>query len=385
MIVRDEMENLPKSLGAAAELFDEAVVVDTGSKDDTPELAREYGARVTTIDWPDDFAQARNVSIAQASGDWIMWLDADNSVSAVDVERIREKLNPDKRSILHAVEVVVPSFEQLVQKRVFPRRPDVFFQGRVHEQLVHPPDFESVMTPARVLHWGYADKVAARSKGLRNLRLLVEMAKDDSADPYVNYQLGRTLVNLRRFGDAIKYLSVAATSRRGFEENPGLARHARILKAQALERIGEPDQAESELEQLARHSPEYGPVHLALGKIDYAKGEYQRAVNRFDRFLTLGVGDPAAGFNPAQMKVTAAMLKGRSLEKIGRQDEAAAAYEAAAAHDPLSLEPGLALAGLAAGRGDPDRARSHAEACLEKDPHNLRARRLIDRLENDRD
>ena len=46
MIVRDEESNLPACLGSAAGLFDEIVVVDTGSKDRTIEIARSFGAKV---------------------------------------------------------------------------------------------------------------------------------------------------------------------------------------------------------------------------------------------------------------------------------------------------------------------------------------------------
>ncbi len=62
MIVRDEQENLPRCLGSVAGLFDEIVVVDTGSRDRTREIAREFGARVFDFVWVDDFAAARNAA-----------------------------------------------------------------------------------------------------------------------------------------------------------------------------------------------------------------------------------------------------------------------------------------------------------------------------------
>jgi len=72
MILCDEAANLAKSLGPVRDCFDEVVVVDTGSTDDTKGLARSYGARVIEIEWPNDFAVARNVSLEAAAGDWIM-------------------------------------------------------------------------------------------------------------------------------------------------------------------------------------------------------------------------------------------------------------------------------------------------------------------------
>src|SRR3712207_5969033 len=88
MIVKDEEHNLPDCLGPVAGLFDELVVVDTGSSDRTKEVAAALGARVFDFPWCDSFAAARNESLRHATGDWVFWLDAD--------DRIEE---PDRRSL----------------------------------------------------------------------------------------------------------------------------------------------------------------------------------------------------------------------------------------------------------------------------------------------
>ncbi len=80
MIVKDEEGNLTACLGSAAGLFDETIVVDTGSTDRTAEIARSYGARVFDFVWVDDFAAARNAALARATGDYAFWLDADDVI-----------------------------------------------------------------------------------------------------------------------------------------------------------------------------------------------------------------------------------------------------------------------------------------------------------------
>ena len=68
MIVRDEENNLPHCLESVHGLFDEIVVLDTGSQDRTIEIARSFGARVFDFVWVDDFAAARNAALARAKG-----------------------------------------------------------------------------------------------------------------------------------------------------------------------------------------------------------------------------------------------------------------------------------------------------------------------------
>uniref|UniRef100_UPI0013ED7980 glycosyltransferase n=1 Tax=Aquisphaera insulae TaxID=2712864 RepID=UPI0013ED7980 len=99
MIVRDEEENLPTCLGSVAGLFDEIVVVDTGSRDRTAEIARGFGARVFDFVWVDDFAAARNAALARARGDYAFWLDADDVVEPDErarLERLLKALSKDE-------------------------------------------------------------------------------------------------------------------------------------------------------------------------------------------------------------------------------------------------------------------------------------------------
>jgi glycosyltransferase involved in cell wall biosynthesis len=87
MIVRNEAATLGRCLAGMRDAVDELVVVDTGSTDETIEIARSFDARVSRFDWVDDFAKARQFAFDQARADWILWLDADDVVEGAD--RIR--------------------------------------------------------------------------------------------------------------------------------------------------------------------------------------------------------------------------------------------------------------------------------------------------------
>ena len=346
------------------------------------ETARNIGARVFRIPWPDDFAAARNLTIEQARGDWIMWLDADNAVPPEGVRYLRSRLDGAGETIFWCTEVVVPVGERFIQKRVFPRRPDVRFQGRVHEQLVHPAGFESVMTPVEVVHWGYADKASARAKGERNLALLRRTLEEESGGFYTLYQMGRTLCSLGRHGEAVSFLKQTLEAERAEDRNPGLYRHAWLLLARSLQSVGRAEEAGAALEKLAGNRPDYGPGRLALGRFLLDGGEPEAAAGHLSAFLKLGVGDPVAGFSPERMRFTAAMALGRCLEETGREAEAPDAYAQAVVARPEHPEPFLAcLARLALKGGRPDQARGLLNQCLAISPQNRRAREMLDEVD----
>ena len=376
MIVRNEAANLQRSLGPVHRRFDEIVVIDTGSTDSTVELAESYGARVKRMEWTGDFAAARNASLAAATGDWIMWLDGDNSLTSQAVDTLRGLLNEERDSVLWCTEVVVPEGERLMQKRVFPKRPDVFFQGRVHEQLVHPPSFGSVMTTVEIEHWGYADKASAREKGLRNLQLLETMLRENPDDFYLCYQMGRTLYNLRNFSQALFWLHKASACPEAPEVNHGLWLHAHFLNAQALERLGKFEQAQSVLMESLSRAPGYAPTRYGLGRHYFAGGQYDKAARILQTFLEADFQDLATGMNMGRMKYSAALMLGRCLEESPSPQDAVHSYNQAAQMDSHNPEPLLALAKLAKLRGDLDQAHQYLTRCLSLAPHNRRAMEL---------
>lgn len=90
MIVRDEQEVLARCLSSVCDAVDEIVIVDTGSHDDTRDIALRYTDRVYEFKWQDDFAAARNYAFDMAHGDYLMWLDADDVIAPEQCEKLRK-------------------------------------------------------------------------------------------------------------------------------------------------------------------------------------------------------------------------------------------------------------------------------------------------------
>ncbi len=95
LIVTDEAPGLGRALGSVQGLCEECVVLEAGAPEPTGALAEAMGARVVPFTWSGSFADARAAAVAACTGDWILLLDADESIDALDHAAIREALETD--------------------------------------------------------------------------------------------------------------------------------------------------------------------------------------------------------------------------------------------------------------------------------------------------
>lgn len=94
MIVKNEAAHLARCLASVQAWVDEIILVDTGSTDETIAIAESFQARIFSFAWCNDFAAARNVSLAQAQGEWIFVIDADEELIVTDpawLSQLREQ------------------------------------------------------------------------------------------------------------------------------------------------------------------------------------------------------------------------------------------------------------------------------------------------------
>ncbi|MBX5441428.1 MAG: glycosyltransferase [Solirubrobacteraceae bacterium] len=201
MIVKDEEAMLGRCLDAIADWVDEIIVVDTGSTDRTVEIARARGARVLHHEWTGDFSAARNASFEAATGDWIIYLDADEVLVEGDGPRLRELTGRVWREAFFLTETnLTGRIEDGTSVthnalRVIRNRPEYRFEGRIHEQIAHAMPgylaerFES--TSVRIDHYGYLGEVReAKDKSRRNLELLERQVADGVDTPFLHFNLG---------------------------------------------------------------------------------------------------------------------------------------------------------------------------------------------------
>ena len=213
MIVRDEEEMLPRTLEAISPAVDEIIIVDTGSTDATIEIAKSFGATVIEREWTGSFSDARNASLDAATGDWFLYLDADEVLVSDDVDRLRALLGQTWREAFFMHETNFTGDEgtgvSVVHSalRLFRNRPNYRFSGRLHEQIAfHLPAYlpeRITQSPVRINHYGYLGVVReSKDKARRNLDLLLAQQRETPAHAlggFFHYNLGSEyFANARR-------------------------------------------------------------------------------------------------------------------------------------------------------------------------------------------
>lgn len=217
MIVRDERQNVADCLRGVEGLFDETIVVDTGSADGTPDVARQLGARVFEFAWRDDFSAARNEAVEHATGDWVLWLDADDRLNAANRAKMRGLLGqlngaPACYRMLTRSASDKPWEEpQLLSHiRLFRRHPEARWEGRVHEQILPAVGrlrYDMRASDVVVEHMGYTDSLVFQRKLRRNLRLLRLAFAENPNNPLVLFYLGTTYKWMGQLDGALSYLN----------------------------------------------------------------------------------------------------------------------------------------------------------------------------------
>ena len=205
MIVKNEEKNIEKALSWAKDVAFEQIVVDTGSTDRTVELAEKMGAKVYHFKWIDNFSAAKNFAMDQAKGNWIAILDADEYMPVEDASELMTVLRKIQGSpaLLKKYDAVNCSMLQLddedkvfaviTQVRFFRNRPDLRYEGRIHEAVKlknNSYDAEKL----RIMHTGYAMSVYNETgKMERNIKMLRSELERNPTDPHTMLYLADSI------------------------------------------------------------------------------------------------------------------------------------------------------------------------------------------------
>ncbi len=268
IICKNEEKNIKKCLSKLKNAKLEIIVVDTGSTDNTKEIAKQFTEHVYDFAWCNDFAAAKNFAISKALTPYVMIIDSDEFLESIDLKKLQWDIqeHPNqvgrifRRNVFERNGVRQENTEWI--NRIFAK--DKFcYEGCIHEQVVEKEGgcYETYKAPVTILHTGYdLPEDARRKKAQRNITLLQqELARLTSGSevnseengvdnigrteqlPYILYQLGKSYYMAGNYEIACLHFSRALS----FDLNPKLEYVIDMVETYgyALLNSGQPGQA----------------------------------------------------------------------------------------------------------------------------------------------
>jgi len=281
MIVKDEEQNLGRCLESSHAYVDEIIVVDTGSQDATPDIARRYGVKVIHFPWQNDFSQARNESLKHASKEWVIILDADEELPLETAQNLRKlALTPDVDAWTFTIISPVSSNEDSqrlrhLNLRMFKNQKEYCFEGKIHEQVkssILKANDSAVISHSNleILHYGYIhDLKERRGKTLRNITILKEVLALNPGNSFDNFNLAVSYYTLGDLEKSQKHYEIALQSLDiDSVFAPALYRNYCLC----LYEMGEYSQALELADKGLAYFPDYPDLYFLKGQVFWSLG-----------------------------------------------------------------------------------------------------------------
>jgi glycosyltransferase involved in cell wall biosynthesis len=212
LIAKNEAENIGSCIKSADEFVDEIIVVDTGSTDETINIAQTLGAKVYKEQWQNDFSYHRNTSLAKANSDWILLLDCDEELEQGSGQKLKNAIKNNSNFEAFFVQIIntLAKERQMTFSsiRIIKNRSLFHFTGKLHEQIA-----DSIISKygpnsigyskVKVIHHGYNNNIVnIEAKSNRNLEIL-KSYPEEKKDGFFYYNLGTEYL---RLGEKLKAL-----------------------------------------------------------------------------------------------------------------------------------------------------------------------------------
>ena len=348
LIAKNEATYIARCLDSVQGLTCEIIVVDTGSTDDTSDIAQRCGARVLNFKWCDDFSAARNAGLAAAQGRWILVLDADEYLPESSITALQDLIIEPADRAYHLLNKSSSDGGKtgMVGKivRLFPNRPEIRFEWPVHEQVVTSLNRAGIPiqdTSIEIIHTGYSSPEINAAKQERNLRILGKTtANDPDPHPMALFLQGGALLDLGRVSEAFEFYMRCA----GSPAAAGSVAHgARVRMATCLATLKRPADILTllPLEPPAHWHPE---MLLHVGEALIQTDRTEEGLN----FLSLGLASEnqalIPAYDPVRVKARCAMAIAGAFEKsniqlaVGLLKLAAASIQQGREITPADLE-----------------------------------------------
>jgi len=313
MITKNEEAFLGQCLDSVKSIADEIIIVDTGSTDKTREIAKKFSAKIYDFKWVDDFSAARNFGIEHATKDWVLVLDADETISKEDLGRLIELISDENcagcyffiRTYVDDSNAAgwVPSEGDTYKEskkasgwfathliRLFRNNKAVRFKGIVHETID-----ASIHSLGKIKEAGFPihhfGRLKAKEWHKKELYQKLGQLKISQKNDFHSYsQLGIQEQELGNYEKAVELFKKSIELNKDYSKS-WLNLGACYLKLNKL------NEAESALKQAAALNPSDYSAHNNLGIVYSKLNKLEKAISEFQTALTLNPKSANTYFN----------------------------------------------------------------------------------------
>jgi ADP-heptose:LPS heptosyltransferase len=196
MIAKNEENNIGEAIKSVIGIADEIIVIDTGSSDKTVEVASKFPkVKIGHFPWIDDFSAARNVSIRNATMEWVLFIDADDAID--NPNEILETIRSGKNLVYDCT--IQSGFDEWQTTRLFKNNCNSHFYGMIHECLSFK--YPKGSCGVRITH--HVGKPHSEDRVTRNLRILRKEDAGNPGDPRTLFYLGQTLRSAGQYDESV--------------------------------------------------------------------------------------------------------------------------------------------------------------------------------------
>ncbi len=299
MIVKNEETTLSRCLESVKDIVDEIILVDTGSIDNTVEIAKSYGAKIFFYKWDNSFANARNYSLSKASKDWILIMDADDELVKEDKDKVALLINNEENKLNAYFGETLSYSGDLKNYNIYSNLNIRFirngkgykFIGDIHEQITPGSEDEKKqvflgLVDIRFYHYGYLNEtIIKKNKRKRNMAIIEKMLKNDPNNTFMLYNMGVEYSAKGEYSEALKYLNKAYDN---FIPTAGFGSKLILKMISCNESLGNLDECLKLIEVGQKYYPACTEYEFCKANIFYKKQKYISAIESAKKCLAMG-------------------------------------------------------------------------------------------------
>ena len=297
MITKNEEKFLERCLNSVKSIVDQIIIVDTGSKDNTKNIAKRFNAKIFDFEWVDDFSAARNESLKHATKDWILVMDADEVIEKNYLDKIKNAIGNsndfagfslEQRSYINnffegAVknwsdfELVkdYPFYIPHLLVRLFKNKIGLYFKHRVHELVedsINEKGLKYKKLDVVLHHFGSLKGInLIREKTDQYTKIILKQLEENPNSARYNYQAARMFIGRNDFSNALKY----------FEKTAKIDSHYKLVFSEIAKiylQMNDKNRTIEYFKKSVKHNPDnpspannLAVVYISMGKFEQAK------------------------------------------------------------------------------------------------------------------